>query len=160
MLDWRAGSARFPREGVDEYLENAARARVLILIRAAAHHDVRDRELVGERLEPQREELDACPAPHEVDDTVLLDDEPVILHLAGLNAEPERFSLDRREPALELEPLGILERLKLDVPIGPRHLHGGNVNGEKRRGPDSNRCTRLCRPLPNLSATAPARLPS
>ena len=25
----------------------------------------------------------------------------------------------------------------------------------RRRGPDSNRCTRLCRPLPNLSATAP-----
>ena len=32
--------------------------------------------------------------------------------------------------------------------------------GGKRRGADSNRCTRLCRPLPNLSATAPARLPS
>ena len=30
----------------------------------------------------------------------------------------------------------------------------------RRRGPDSNRCTRLCRPLPNLSATAPPRLPS
>src|SRR5215204_5998064 len=30
----------------------------------------------------------------------------------------------------------------------------GCFQGE-RRGPDSNRCTRLCRPLPNLSATAP-----
>src|SRR5215211_4410881 len=27
----------------------------------------------------------------------------------------------------------------------------------RRRGPDSNRCTRLCRPLPNPSATAPGR---
>jgi hypothetical protein len=30
---------------------------------------------------------------------------------------------------------------------------------EKRRGAESNRCTGLCRPLPNLSATAPARVP-
>ena len=29
--------------------------------------------------------------------------------------------------------------------------------GEKRRRADSNRCTRLCRPLPNHSATAPPR---
>src|SRR3954466_9847588 len=31
----------------------------------------------------------------------------------------------------------------------------GSERWEKRRRPDSNWCTRLCRPLPNLSATAP-----
>jgi site-specific recombinase XerC len=43
------------------------------------------------------------------------------------------------------------------VGINPQHRED---SWGIRRGPDSNRCTRLCRPLPNLSATAPARLPS
>ena len=35
----------------------------------------------------------------------------------------------------------------------------GSAGQGQRRGPDSNRCTRLCRPLPNLSATAPGDVP-
>src|SRR5438045_3926568 len=39
------------------------------------------------------------------------------------------------------------------------HPKGNGAAGKwERRGPESNRCTRLCRPLPNHSATAPARV--
>jgi hypothetical protein len=37
-----------------------------------------------------------------------------------------------------------------------RHFASCRLAGKRRRA-DSNRCTRLCRPLPNLSATAPER---
>jgi hypothetical protein len=38
---------------------------------------------------------------------------------------------------------------------GPDPWRAPNCPWRRRRRADSNRCTRLCRPLPNLSATAP-----
>ena len=59
----------------------------------------------------------------------------------------QRVGQDEKRVALLLD----------SYPTSPRQNPGPT---SERRGPDSNRCTRLCRPLPNLSATAPARLPS
>src|SRR5262249_7677716 len=42
-----------------------------------------------------------------------------------------------------------------DAPVGAAHDRYLAVARHRRRGADLNRCTRLCRPLPNLSATAP-----
>jgi hypothetical protein len=72
------------------------------------------------------------------------------LHRAGeVAAEKNRAALDvHRRRRAELE-----QRTQVDG-VG----YGSHVSGKRRR-PESNRCTRLCRPLPNHSATAPFSAP-
>ena len=45
--------------------------------------------------------------------------------------------------------------LKFGSLSGAKELGGVGGSPEPRRGPESNRCTRLCRPLRSHSATAP-----
>ncbi len=57
-----------------------------------------------------------------------------------------------------LDPDKILSRLKAAIPpLGRRIFSFASVYAKKfwRRRPESNRCARFCRPLPNRLATSP-----
>jgi hypothetical protein len=63
----------------------------------------------------------------------------------------------RRAPAGRPPPGRIHVVREVRAPRGSRPAGGAKLARKERRRPDSNWCTRLCRPLPNHSATAPRR---
>src|SRR4026207_278238 len=61
------------------------------------------------------------------------------------------------EDLLLRRPRRTHRRLRVIRRVSPRRPYFAGSGEEPRRRADSNRCTRLCRPLPNHSATAPER---